>query len=312
MLKVFTQPYPLQSNIQQKLSIPILAGLCVFCIFFFFQPFGIEIYGNKKIAIIGMQYAFITIVISSFCNVIVPMLLPKLFNEKNWTVFSEILFLLFIITFIATGNFIFTTYIFNVKNSVSLFLNLVLYTFAFGIFPILISVVTKQQRLLKKYATEASNMDAILVNKVELEAKYENIPQSEANITISNEHILPNNSFTIKGNNQKEKIQLYLNEFLYAEAADNYTAIHFIKNDKQGQVLFRTSIKNVDEQHQLPDFLFRCHKSYLVNLQKVNHISGNAQGYSLHLTNSAIKIPVSRSLNTIIKEKINTFLQVSS
>jgi DNA-binding LytR/AlgR family response regulator len=49
--------------------------------------------------------------------------------------------------------------------------------------------------------------------------------------------------------------------------------------------------------------IFRCHKSYLINLTQVAHISGNAQGYKLHLQNSTIEIPVSRTLNATIKEK---------
>jgi DNA-binding LytR/AlgR family response regulator len=48
--------------------------------------------------------------------------------------------------------------------------------------------------------------------------------------------------------------------------------------------------------------IYRCHKSYLVNLAKVNHVSGNAQGYKLHLKDVEDQIPVSRKLNEEIKE----------
>lgn len=53
---------------------------------------------------------------------------------------------------------------------------------------------------------------------------------------------------------------------------------------------------------EFPEF-YRCHRTYIVNLQKVKHISGNAQGYKLHLENIDTLIPVSRSLNEGIAAK---------
>ncbi len=42
--------------------------------------------------------------------------------------------------------------------------------------------------------------------------------------------------------------------------------------------------------------VIRCHKSYIVNLNKVNRISGNAKGYKLQIDELDFLIPVSRSL----------------
>jgi DNA-binding LytR/AlgR family response regulator len=46
---------------------------------------------------------------------------------------------------------------------------------------------------------------------------------------------------------------------------------------------------------------YRCHKSYVINLDQVNHISGNAQGYKFHLKSAEDLIPVSRSNNEFVK-----------
>ena len=59
-------------------------------------------------------------------------------------------------------------------------------------------------------------------------------------------------------------------------------------------------------EKDFPQF-FRCHKSYLVNLHQVKHISGNAQGHKLHLFYGDELIPVSRKNNSIIKEKLEIF-----
>jgi DNA-binding LytR/AlgR family response regulator len=52
-----------------------------------------------------------------------------------------------------------------------------------------------------------------------------------------------------------------------------------------------------------PQF-FRCHRAYIVNLAAVEHVSGNAQGYKLHLKDVAELIPVSRNLNSVLSSKL--------
>jgi hypothetical protein len=82
-------------------------------------------------------------------------------------------------------------------------------------------------------------------------------------------------------------------EFLYAEAADNYVKVFYTGE----QQLIRSTLRQLEETFRGNERIFRCHRTYLVNLDKVIHISGNAQGYKLHLEGVGQVIPVSRSLN---------------
>jgi DNA-binding LytR/AlgR family response regulator len=59
------------------------------------------------------------------------------------------------------------------------------------------------------------------------------------------------------------------------------------------------------------NYFYRCHRSYLVNLNYIRHISGNATGYKLHLEGVNDLIPVSRNLNNEIIEKINSRIESS-
>jgi DNA-binding LytR/AlgR family response regulator len=68
--------------------------------------------------------------------------------------------------------------------------------------------------------------------------------------------------------------------------------------------LLRNSLKAVTESLVEHPQLFRCHKSYLVNLLNVVHVSGNAQGYKLHLLNTDFRVPVSRQHNEEIKKRL--------
>jgi DNA-binding LytR/AlgR family response regulator len=301
MFTILLQPFPSQKNLKQTVAMGFIAGLFVFAVFYFIKPFGLESFSNARVALIGLQYALVTIFTSLSITLLMPFLFPSLFNEKHWKVWHEIVFLLVLILVIAMGNVLLTAYIFNVKLTAAFVFAIVKYTLAIGITPILLSVLLKQQSLLSKYSKEAKQIEEILIaqpleTKKEVDGKIEEQPIQETTLP----------TIKIKGTNATEKLELNSNQFLYAEASDNYTTIHYIENELPQKALFRLTIKNLEAQTNMAETLFRCHKSFLVNLTQVAHISGNAQGYKLHLQNSTVEIPVSRTLNNIIKEKFGS------
>jgi LytTr DNA-binding domain len=298
MFTILLQPFPSQKNLKQTVAMGFIAGLFVFAVFYFIKPFGLQEYGNAKVAQIGLQYALVTIFTSLAITVLMPYLFPSLFNEKHWKVWHEIVFLLVLILVIAMGNVLLTGYVFKVKLTTTF-----VFALAIGITPILLSVLLKQQSLLSKYSKEAKQIEEILVAppvETKKELVEEKIEEQYIPETIQLTTII------IKGTNASEKLELISNQFLYAEASDNYTTIHYIENELLQKALFRLPIKNLEAQTAIEETIFRCHKSFLVNLTQVAHISGNAQGYKLHLQNSTVEIPVSRTLNAIIKEKFGS------
>jgi DNA-binding LytR/AlgR family response regulator len=303
MFTILLQPFPSQKNLKQTVVMGFIAGLFVFAVFYFIKPFGLDSFSNAKAAKVALQYALVTIFISLAITLLMPFLFPSLFNERHWKVWHEIVFLLVLILVIALGNVLLTAYIFKVKLTAAFVFAIIKYTLAIGITPILLSVLLKQQSLLSKYSKEAKQIETTLVTPSE-ETKTEAVEEEIEEQTIS--EIIPSSTIIIKGTNATEKLELSPNQFLYAEASDNYTNIHFLENELPQKALFRLTIKNLEAQMAIEETIFRCHKSFLVNLTKVAHISGNAQGYKLHLQNSSIEIPVSRTLNAIIKEKFDS------
>lgn len=105
-------------------------------------------------------------------------------------------------------------------------------------------------------------------------------------------------SFFIKCDNRLEKI--LLTEVLYAEALQNYVAIH---TPARKYITYLT-FKGVEEY--LPgDRFLKVHKSFIVALDKIESIEGNEVILSGH------RIPVSRNLKDEVMEKIlhNRFLK---
>ena len=88
---------------------------------------------------------------------------------------------------------------------------------------------------------------------------------------------------------------------MFFHAQDNYVIIHFIKDLQHVKEIIRTTLKKIKDDLNEQHNLFHCHKSYIVNLDKVINVSGNAQGLKLHFDSINEIIPVSRQLHQEFK-----------
>ena len=75
-----------------------------------------------------------------------------------------------------------------------------------------------------------------------------------------------------------------------------------VKIDKIKKLLIRISLSNILKQVETHS-IKKCHRSYIINLEKVKDLKGNAQGYKLILPEIDSEIPVSRSfISSIIPQ----------
>ncbi|HEX2934593.1 MAG TPA: LytTR family DNA-binding domain-containing protein [Bacteroidales bacterium] len=96
---------------------------------------------------------------------------------------------------------------------------------------------------------------------------------------------------------------------LYLESSDNYVNIYYQHKEKISKFLLRNTMKKMEELFQNSEII-RCHRSYMVNFEKVKIIRKDKEGLQLELDlQSAIDIPVSRSY---IEKVMNTFSRYSS
>lgn len=112
----------------------------------------------------------------------------------------------------------------------------------------------------------------------------------------------PNQEICIK-TDTNETLSLMRHDVIFAEAQDNYTMIHYLVEKKQQKKLLRLTLKNLEAQ-LANKILIRCHKSYLINIMSISSISGNSNGYKLHIKDTDIQVPVSRSKGKEIIEQI--------
>ena len=91
---------------------------------------------------------------------------------------------------------------------------------------------------------------------------------------------------------QSETFELAISELLYAQADGNYINLYLANSDK---LMKRLSLKRLENLLIPYPQIMRTHRSFLLNLNYVSQVSGNAQGYTLSLINSTSTVPVSRN-----------------
>lgn len=90
---------------------------------------------------------------------------------------------------------------------------------------------------------------------------------------------------------------------VYVTTESNY-ACFFIKDKRDlKEHILRLQLKAVEEKLKQYDNIIRCHRSYIVNTDAINNISGNARGHYLNVNGSSVNIPVSREVSKIYIEK---------
>ncbi|AZA82374.1 hypothetical protein C1637_08760 [Chryseobacterium lactis] len=84
-------------------------------------------------------------------------------------------------------------------------------------------------------------------------------------------------------------------QLIFAKADGNYTEITFRTSDGIKKELKRITLRQFELQITEYKFLFRCHRTYLLNISYINSISGNSQNCLVTFTGTTEKVPVSRA-----------------
>ena len=111
--------------------------------------------------------------------------------------------------------------------------------------------------------------------------------------------------FVLKDENEKTILTLNVDNLLFIQSADNYVEVNYLKNDKVVNELLRNSLKNVEKVFTNSSVL-RCHRSYIINTQKVELARITNSGYQIRLDRlPELTIPVSKSYISELKKHLH-------
>jgi DNA-binding LytR/AlgR family response regulator len=99
-----------------------------------------------------------------------------------------------------------------------------------------------------------------------------------------------------------------LDNLIYIDSADNYATIHYINKERIANFLIRNSLKWMEENLTKETPLVRCHRSYIINLDKVKVLRKTKAGIFMELDAlNAPDIPVSKTYYDRVMEKFSQY-----
>ncbi len=104
------------------------------------------------------------------------------------------------------------------------------------------------------------------------------------------------------------RISIMLENLLYVDSADNYATIHYLNKSKISHFLIRNSLKWMEENLTKDSPLVRCHRSFIVNLDKVKVLRKTKDGILLELDAvNTPDIPVSKTYYERVMAKFSQY-----
>jgi hypothetical protein len=203
---------------------------------------------------------------------------PKSFRDEGWTIGKEIALWLTLLLLIGIANFFLRELIYDNPNNFSFryLMTEIVNTFIIGSFFAVVAVMINYIYLLRASAENT--------------LKWNELVKIPSNLDTGKSLI------TITAPSEQDTLVFRHKDFLFAKSDGNYVEF-MIKNENgtTDQKITRNTLASVDEQFSGYVNIIKVHRSYIVNLQHVQSVDGNAQGYKLTLSNSKILVPVSRT-----------------
>jgi LytTr DNA-binding domain len=279
MFKIFTQPYPfVEKTTRHAFLQSAIEGIFVALFLIVLQPFETATIEMEHKNLYLAAYGLVTFFCALFLRFGIFKAFPNYFSESKWTIAREIGAILFLVFLIALGNILLTIFLFNISFSFAQSLQMLLSVLTIGVFPISFGVMVNYIIQLKRY------------NKPFDVEKENKSPKSESIEAIS-----------LLAENEKDKIEMTAENLLYITSADNYSTVFYLNNQALEKELIRSSLSRLENQIQNENIV-RTHRSFIVNLKHVHKVSGNAQGYKLHIQDQDIQLPVARKYASVIEQ----------
>lgn len=273
------KPFIYREEVDFKIVISFILGFAVFLILYILKPFGFHLLKNNLLHYFA-GYGVITTCALLFLYFVINPMFPKCFASEKWTVKKEIILVIvmvFVVGFIAWiyHNIVAIS---DMETSYEhTYLQFLKYTASIGVFPTIIYVYLAEMFLTKNQQNKTKKLKEFISLK-----------------NLKNNKEL--NTVTIQSSNKNNSIVLNVNDLVYVNSEGNYASFFINKDDakKLGEEILRVQLQAIEKELAKYKQFIRCHKSYIVNTNYINDITGNARGLTIHLSVSDTLIPVSR------------------
>ncbi|MCD6112030.1 MAG: LytTR family transcriptional regulator [Bacteroidales bacterium] len=279
MFKFLNKPYPFNDDLKHNAIIILFISLGISAFLLLFQPIEIWSLTKKEIFYIVSGLAASTFLVLSINLIVLPSLFPKIFYNNVWNIKREIIWDIWILMTISASDFIFYS---QIIGKVDINFSSIIKIILLGFLTVAVLITINQDRLLRSHLKSAQQLNKKLI---------ENKQQKERLIHFESDY--KNDNLIIKAN-----------ALVLIKSADNYIDIYYKSDGKIKEQMVRSSLKKSEELVKDFDFIFRCHRTFIVNVNHIKEIQGNSQGYQLYFENIDFPVLVSQKYIDVFKSMI--------
>jgi hypothetical protein len=272
------RPYPLIESNRLKTFLVLGFGLFTYLFLIVYKPFrAVEIGDHQVWFLFG--FGISVSIALSITYFIIPNIFKNIFQQEHWQIKKEILYLMLSLAVTSILNYTYNETIGGLidapKYSLLEYFGI---TFSVGIFPIIFLIFLVELFLSRR-------------NSAEAKALLGQLPPTK--ITSKPEEFLIIQSDTTKS----PVLKIAPNDFILARSDNNYITLFYLEDDEFKRQLFRLSMKKLEGQCLKTKFIIRCHRSYMINKNRIKKIEGNARSLVVKLEHYLEDVPVSRSFD---------------
>ena len=124
----------------------------------------------------------------------------------------------------------------------------------------------------------------------------------------SDNEVMPEHTeiINLMDNNGNLKLSVKLDNLFYIKAEDNYINVFYQRSGTIASYMLRCKIQTIADNCVDSSSLMRCHRSYIVNINKVSVLHNEADGFVIDFEREGLEsIPVSKTYSSKVLEAFN-------
>ncbi len=257
MLAFLNKPYPFNSGLKHNAKIILFISVGVLVYILLFLPIDISSFTEKEITYLIAGITVATFIMLSMNLIVFPSLIPKMFDNSRWTIKREIIWNAWTLISISGIYYILYSFVYGVY--IIHFVDLLQFVFL-AVIPVSAVIVINYNRLLRNNLKMARQLNAKLAENKQLRERL---------IDFDSEY-------------KKDNLIVRADSIIMIKSADNYIEVYYEKDGIVKKRLIRSSLSKMENMLKDFSFMFKCHRSYIINLNHIAEIQGHdAQGYKV-------------------------------
>ena len=276
MFEFLRKPSPNLFSFNVRLIMSFAISIFVFLFLLIFQPFGVFEYLKVPNHIASLGFGGIALVFNLIFLFGWNEWLTRKYDQR-WTMWRQLLSIFVHVSIIGVVNFFYSDYVFRPEyaDDLEVWERLVqdlFFAHSIAFIPTVFMIAFAELKLSQHYSMQSESIASKDTTKSVIQKVKISIENSEIEIMLSSD------------------------TFRFAKASGNYVEFYYSESNSISKDLQRITLSKFEEQIANSSLnVMKTHRSYIVNMDAIESVQGNAQGYLLSLSNTEERVPVARN-----------------